>query len=112
MHDRILGRSDDMFIFRAVNIYPSQIDEILSGIPEVGSEYQIILERGKDGRDYMTVKVERERGGDPSRDKEVASRIEGEIKNKILVSCKVQVVDYGSLPRSERKSKRVFDYRE
>jgi len=112
MHDRILGRSDDMFIFRAVNIYPSQIDEILSGIPEVGSEYQIILERGKDGRDYMTVKVERERGGDPSKDKEVASRIEGEIKNKILVSCKVQVVDYGSLPRSERKSKRVFDYRE
>ncbi len=112
MHDRILGRSDDMFIFRAVNIYPSQIDEILSGIPEVGSEYQIILERGKDGRDYMTIKVERERGGDPSRDKEVASRIEGEIKNKILVSCKVQVVDYGSLPRSERKSKRVFDYRE
>jgi len=112
MHDRILGRSDDMFIFRAVNIYPSQIDEILSGIPEVGSEYQIILERGKDGRDYMTVKVERERGGDPSKDKEVASRIEGEIKNKILVSCRVEVVDYGSLPRSERKSKRVFDYRE
>jgi len=112
MHDRILGRSDDMFIIRGVNVYPSHIDEIISGFAEVGSEYQIILERGADGKDYMTLKVERERGLDPARDEEVAGRIAEEIKKRVLVSCRVQIVDYGSLPRTERKSKRVFDYRE
>jgi len=112
MHDRILGRSDDMFIIRGVNVYPSHIDEILSEIREVGSEYQIILERGKDGKDYMTLKVEREKGIDAARDPEIAGRIASEVKKRVLVSCQVQVVDYGSLPRTERKSKRVFDYRE
>jgi phenylacetate-CoA ligase len=48
-HDRILGRSDDMIIFRGVNIYPAQIDHILSEIKELGSEYQLILERKDDG---------------------------------------------------------------
>ncbi|MBM4306101.1 MAG: phenylacetate--CoA ligase, partial [Deltaproteobacteria bacterium] len=59
MHDRLLGRSDDMFIIRAVNIYPGQIDYILSNTKGVGSEYQIHLTRKEDGKDYMTVKVER-----------------------------------------------------
>ncbi|RLA85948.1 MAG: phenylacetate--CoA ligase family protein [Deltaproteobacteria bacterium] len=112
MHDRILGRSDDMFIVRGVNVYPSHIDEILSGIPEVGSEYQIILERGQDGKDYMTIKVERERGVDPSKDQKIIQEVSDKIKKQVLVSCKVEVVDYGTLPRTDRKSKRVFDYRE
>ena len=111
-HDRLLGRTDDMFIFRAVNIYPSQIDHILSGINGIGSEYQVHLERKADGKDYMTIKVERERGGDPSKDKELSTIIEGEIKKRIMVSGKIEIVDYGALPRSQRKSKRVFDHRE
>lgn len=112
MHDRILGRSDDMFIIRAVNIYPGQIDHILSYTKGVGSEYQIHLERKEDGKDYMIVKVEREGGGDPTGDATLASLIEEEIKKQVLVSGKVEIVDYGTLPRSERKSKRVFDHRE
>jgi phenylacetate-CoA ligase len=52
-HDRLLGRSDDMIIFRAVNIYPGQVDHVLSGIDAIGSEYQIIVDRKEDGRDYM-----------------------------------------------------------
>ncbi len=111
MHDRLLGRSDDMFIFRAVNIYPGQIDHILSNTKGVGSEYQIHLDRGDDGKDYMTVKVERAEGGNPAEDPALASTIEEEIKKQILVSGKVEIVDYGNLPRSERKSKRVFDHR-
>jgi phenylacetate-CoA ligase len=111
MHDRLLGRSDDMFIFRAVNIYPGQIDHVLSGFPEVGSEYQVILDRRADGRDYMTIKVERREGEDPKGDPSLVQRIEEAVKKGILVSGKVEVVDYGSLPRSERKSKRVFDNR-
>jgi phenylacetate-CoA ligase len=111
-HDRILGRSDDMIIFRAVNIYPGQIDHILSGIEGIGSEYQIILDRKGDGRDYMTLKVERGQGTDKEKDAELVKLISEEIKNQILVSAKVDLVEYGDLPRSERKSKRVFDNRE
>jgi len=55
LHDRILGRSDDMIIFRAVNIYPGQIDEVLSPISDAGCEYQVHLTRKDDGKDYMTV---------------------------------------------------------
>ncbi len=111
MHDRLLGRSDDMFIIRAVNIYPGQIDHILSNTTGVGSEYQIHLDRKEDGKDYMTIKVERTEQGNPAGDPALASNIEEEIKKQILVSGKVEIVDYGTLPRSERKSKRVFDNR-
>lgn len=110
-HDRLLGRSDDMFIFRAVNIYPGQIDHILSNTQGVGSEYQIHLHRGEDGKDYMTVKVERGVGVDPFRDASLAGVIKDSIKKQILVSGEVEIVDYGALPRSERKSKRLFDLR-
>ena len=111
MHDRLLGRSDDMFIFRAVNIYPGQIDHILSRTEGVGSEYQIVLDRKTDGKDYMTIKVERGAGRDASGDPGLARNIEDGIKKQIFVSGKVEIVDTGSLPRSERKSKRVFDNR-
>jgi phenylacetate-CoA ligase len=111
-HDRLLGRSDDMIIFRAVNIYPGQIDHVLSGIVGIGSEYQILLDRKEDGKDYMTIKVERAEGGEKERDPELNRKIGDEIKKQVLVSATVEMVDYGSLPRSERKSKRVFDNRE
>jgi len=111
MHDRLLGRSDDMFIIRAVNIYPGQIDHILSNTKGIGSEYQIHLARKEDGKDYMTIKVERAEGSGPSGDSALANTIEEEIKKQILVSGKVEIVNYGVHPRSERKSKRVFDNR-
>ena len=111
MHDHLVGRSDDMFIIRGVNIYPGQIDYILSHTPGVGSEYQIILERKADGKDYMTVRVEREDGVEAD-DQELSSQIEQEIKKQVLVSGRVQLCGYGALPRTERKSRRVFDKRE
>ncbi|MBW1801528.1 MAG: phenylacetate--CoA ligase [Deltaproteobacteria bacterium] len=111
-HDRILGRSDDMIIFRAVNIYPGQIDHILSGIEGIGSEYQIILDRGEDGRDIMNIKIEREQGAGKDQDATLNKKIAGEIKNQIMVSAGIELLDYGALPRSERKSRRVFDHRE
>lgn len=111
-HDRLLGRSDDMIIFRAVNIYPGQIDHVLSGIEGIGSEYQVILDRKADGKDYMTLKIERAQGVDKSRDPRLEKGVAEEIKKQILVSAGVEILDYGTLPRSERKSKRVFDNRE
>ncbi len=110
-HDKILGRSDDMFIIRGVNIYPGQIDHLLSQEPGVSSEFQVILERGQDGKDYMSVKVERAEGANPQNDKVLAARLEHQFTHRLLVSGKVEVVDFQSLPRTERKSKRVFDKR-
>ncbi len=111
-HDHILGRSDDMFIFRAVNIYPGQIDYVLSQIPGVGSEYQVHLFRRQDGRDTMLVKVEGLLGQEsPDSEKEMVELIATEIRKHLLVRAHVEIVEYGSLPRTDRKSKRVFDRR-
>jgi phenylacetate-CoA ligase len=112
MHDKLLGRSDDMFIFRAVNIYPGQIDHILSKLHGIGSEYQVFLDRGDDGKDYMTLRVERAQDGDRGNDRSLGQTIGDEIKKQIMVSATIEIVDYGALPRTERKSKRVFDSRE
>ncbi|MDO9529130.1 MAG: phenylacetate--CoA ligase [Syntrophales bacterium] len=111
-HDKILGRSDDMFIIRGVNLYPSNIDEILSRQDGIGSEYQIHLDRGDDGKDYLTVKVEREMGRDSKGDDVLAGKIESNIRKKILVSGKVEIVDYHTLPRTAKKTKRLFDNRD
>ena len=110
-HDRILGRTDDMFTYRAVNIYPSQIDHILSLIDGIGSEFQIHLKHLEDGRDMMLVKVERKSGASPESDSKLEEQVATEIRRKILVRSTVEIIDYGSLPRTERKSKRVFDNR-
>jgi phenylacetate-CoA ligase len=113
MHDRILGRSDDMFIFRAVNIYPSHVDEILSRIAGVGSEFQVILNRDDSGKDQMLIKVERDVGvSGHGLDERIKRDIQRDVKRQIMVTCDVEVVDYAALPRSERKTKRVFDNRE
>jgi len=111
-HDRILGRSDDMIIFRAVNIYPGQVDHALSSIDGIGSEFQIILDRKKDGRDYMTLKVERDYGVESRHDSDLSGKTVKEIKKQIMVSVEIELVEYGSLPRSEKKSRRVFDNRD
>jgi phenylacetate-CoA ligase len=111
MHDRILGRTDDMFIYRAVNIYPSQIDHVLSRVKGIGSEFQIHLKQRESGRDMMVIKVEREAGESRANDANLAEQVAAEIRHKILVRCQVEIGDYGSLPRTERKSRRVFDHR-
>ncbi|MCJ7798014.1 MAG: phenylacetate--CoA ligase family protein, partial [Thermoleophilia bacterium] len=64
------------------------------------------------GKDFMRVLVERDAGADPAADSVAASGIRDRIKKEIMVSADVELVDYASLPRSERKSKRVYDQRE
>ena len=110
-HDRILGRSDDMVVFRGVNVYPGQVDEVLSRIGRIGSEYQVLLDRKADGKDYMTVKVERAADAAEADIASVPHVVASEIKRNLMVSCTVEVIPYGTLPRSERKTKRLFDNR-
>ena len=110
-HDRISGRTDDMFIYRAVNIYPSHIDRIISGIDGLGSEYQIHLEQQENGRDNMLIKVERAACSGSENDKSLSDKLATEIRKRILVRSSIEIVDHCALPRTERKSKRVFDHR-
>ena len=110
-HDRILGRSDDVVIFRGVNVYPGQIDELLATIAGLGSEFQVLLDHRPDGKDYMTIRVERAEETPSTDDQQLAKAIGSLIKHKLLVSCEVELLPYGELPRSERKTRRMFDNR-
>lgn len=111
MHDKIMGRSDDMIILKGVNIYPGQIDEVLSSIPQTGSEYQLHLERKEDGKDYMTIKAEAAQGFDPGHTEEIKDKIKKKIQSKIMVSCEAEICAYGDLPRVPGKARRIFDNR-
>lgn len=110
-HERILGRSDDMIIFRGVNIYPGQIADVLEGFPESGSEYQVRLTRSE-GRDTMRIKVERAMNATSGGDQALAQAIAETLHHRIMARATVEVVDFGSLPRSFGKTKRVVDERE
>ncbi|GAB6036490.1 phenylacetate--CoA ligase [Fundidesulfovibrio butyratiphilus] len=109
-HDRIQGRSDDMFIFRGVNIYPGQVADVLEHFPQVGSEYRIRLFR-KGGKDQMLLQVERRPDADASYDQNLSEAISIELRKHVLVRAWVEVLGQGELPRSFAKTKRMQDDR-
>ncbi|MDY9926694.1 phenylacetate--CoA ligase [Methanosarcina sp.] len=109
--DRILGRSDDRIKFKAVNIYPGQIEDIIHRVPGVSSEYQILLTR-KDGRESMTFRVELEGAEDPLKKEKTEKALGKAFKDFIGVSVDIVGVKLGELPRSMKKTKRVIDERE
>ncbi|MGE4552463.1 MAG: phenylacetate--CoA ligase family protein, partial [Desulfovibrionaceae bacterium] len=111
-HGSIHGRSDDMFVFRGVNIYPGQVAAVLAKFPELSSEYQILLAR-HDGLDHMRVRVEHLPGAEPDEAgaERMAKAVIREIRAQILVRSEVEVVRPGVLPRSFAKTKRVLDER-
>lgn len=106
--DRILGRSDDMIKIKGVNIYPGQIEDVLKEIKGASSEYQVRITR-VEARDHLLLRVEGEAGADPQ---QLAELIGANFKKRIGILIDVQVVPIGELPRSEKKSKRVFDERD
>ncbi len=110
-HDRILGRSDDMIIFRGVNIYPGQIAGVLEEFSDVSSEYQILLRRQK-GLDFMKISVERKEQASSDNDEKLMDLISGRIRTKIMVRAQLEILDPGKLPRSMGKSRRVLDERD
>lgn len=110
-HERIQGRSDDMIIFRGVNIYPGQVAAVLERHPRLLSEYQIALSRSE-GLDHMVVRVERRAETPEAEEAALAKAVVEDIKAQILVTVKVEVLAPGSLPRSFAKTKRVIDERD
>lgn len=105
--DIITGRTDDMTKVKGVNIFPGQIEELLSGIEGVSSEYQVVIEH-LNGKDSLTLSVECENGIDKS---QLQNIIKTKFKSKIGISIIANPVNLGELPRSEKKSKRIIDNR-
>lgn len=105
--DTIIGRTDDMVKVKGVNIFPSQIEEMLCGISGASSEYQLMLDH-MNGRDIITLFVEINEGANKY---ELENEIREAFKYKIGVLAEIKPVDIGELPRSEKKSTRVFDNR-
>lgn len=108
--DRIIGRTDDMVKVKGVNIYPGQIDEVLREVDGVSSEYQIIIDHIS-GKDVMTLKVEYNSDGDTERN-DIEDNIVDIFKKRIGIHIIAEVSGIGSLPRSEKKTKRIIDYRQ
>ena len=105
--DTLVGRTDDMVKVKGVNIFPGQIDELLRDVPGASSEYQVMIDH-LNGRDIMTVFVETESGADK---KAVERELVQHIKAKIGLTVVPKAVAIGDLPRSEKKSTRIFDNR-
>jgi phenylacetate-CoA ligase len=112
--DRITGRSDDMLIVRGVNVFPSQVEEIIRARDELSAHY--FLELRRDGRlDALTVVVEASRALDASGEQAMASAanaLEQDIKSRIGISVQARIMPVGGVERSMGKAKRVVDLRD
>ena len=112
--DRIMGRTDDMLIINGVNVFPSQIEEVIMKMPEVGTNYQILVEK-KGALDRFTVKTEvtpRIFSDDARELNALREKIREEIRAYISINPEVELHEPGMLPVSEGKAVRVIDARE
>jgi phenylacetate-CoA ligase len=111
--ERVTGRSDDMLIIRGVNVYPSQIEQVLLGIPNVAPHYQVVLtKRGSMDQVEVHVEVAPEFSFDEVKSLEgLQKRVKAEIESVLAVSIAVKLVEPKSIARSEGKAKRVVDLR-
>ncbi|HRR88938.1 MAG TPA: AMP-binding protein, partial [Methanoculleus sp.] len=110
---RIRGRVDDMLIVRGINVFPSQVEHTLLEIPEVGKHFQIVVDR-KGALDSMLVRVEvsEEAFSDRIPDlMEIKRTVEHRLRSSLNVSVEVELVEPGTLPRFEGKSRKVIDRR-
>ena len=111
--DRITGRTDDMLIIRGVNVFPSQIENVMKAFEQVSSWYQIELTT-KNYLDVVTLKAEVNPGfdfDDMSAIEGLQRRIQAALKAALSVGVRVRLVEPHSIPRSEGKAKRVIDLR-
>jgi phenylacetate-CoA ligase len=114
MH-RFLGRADDMLIVRGINVFPSQIEDVLVSIPEIGNYFQVVVDRKKHGLDEISIQVELKDEaftGELSDLARIQKRTEEKLKSVLNVRSKIELVEKGSIPRTAGKSKKVVDLRD
>lgn len=107
-HDRIYGRTDDMIKIKGVNIYPGQIEDVLKSVEGASSEYQVVLER-KVSKEYLTLRFEVKEGENIE---EGMMGVQEAFKKQIGIHIQTEGMPLGQLPRSEKKTQRIVDYRE
>jgi phenylacetate-CoA ligase len=107
---RITGRSDDMIILRGVNLFPSQIEELILENDSLSSHFQCILDR-PDHLDTLTVRVESRSGATPDQRLRAGATLTKQIKNRIGVTVAVDVVQPHAVERSDGKARRIVDNR-
>lgn len=107
--DVILGRTDDMVKVKGVNIFPGQIEDILREMKDASSEYQVFIDH-EAGKDRINVFVETALTGEAEK-KSFEKEMRNLFKARINIGIVPKAVAIGELPRSEKKSKRIFDYR-
>ncbi len=107
---RITGRSDDMLIIRGVNLYPSQLEAVLIGRPNIAPHSQLVVTR-EGAMDALTVEVEASPGVDAAAHPDIAADVAHQIKGHIGITCRVAVLEAGKIPRSQGKAVRVRDLR-
>ena len=105
--DIILGRTDDMIKVKGVNMFPAQIEEVLKAVDGISSEYLVEVNH-VDGRDHMVVKFETLEGYDKLT---MEKAVRHQFKQRIGMTPDTIAVPMGTLPRSEKKTKRVIDNR-
>ncbi|MCR4888193.1 MAG: phenylacetate--CoA ligase [Ruminococcus sp.] len=105
--DAIMGRTDDMMKIKGVNVFPSQIEEVIGSFDEISSEYQIRISH-LDGKDTMRIYVEATGDHDWNA---LSKRIAEKVKSRIGFTPIVKIVEIGMLPRSTKKTARVIDER-
>ncbi len=108
--EKITGRTDDMIILRGVNLFPTQVEELILAIPALSPHFQLRLTRT--GRmDAMTVHAERRPGATQADAQAAAAQLTDRIKNTIGVTAATVVQDPGTIERSTGKMRRIIDER-
>ncbi|HEY8450482.1 MAG TPA: phenylacetate--CoA ligase [Bacillota bacterium] len=107
----ILGRADDMLIVKGVNLFPSAVEDVLRGLPEIGTEYQIILDRdvtdpNTGGLQAIKLRIEHDPAAISA--EAVAHKVAAEIRSRLTVRALVEAVPLGTLPRTQTKAQRVI----
>ena len=108
---KVTGRSDDMIILRGVNLFPTQIEEIVLRTEGLAAHFQLVLSK-KDRMDQLTVQVEARAETSARRRIDAARELAGAVKDGVGVNIEVSVLDPDTLQRSVGKLQRVLDRRD
>jgi phenylacetate-CoA ligase len=108
--EKITGRTDDMIILRGVNLFPTQIEELVLGVPELTPHFQCVLQR-TGNLDSLVVRVEHHPGVTAEAAEAAGETVRGQVKHRIGVTVRVEVVGPDSIERSVGKMRRIVDER-